>query len=449
MNIKDSDSAGHSHTDAHQFFVREGTNICTLLAADLVNSTDFIREVGDAKAAELFEAHDVFFRELVGTYGGREIDKTDGFLLVFKRPVEAVQYAMAYHDGLRDMSERFAIDVASRVGIHLGEIVLRKNSADHVARGAKPIEVEGLAKPITARIMSVAVGGQTLLSKTAYEMALHAAVGHSSFSENVKWVHHGEYKFKGLDAPLNVYEVGQTGLSPFTAPPDGDKGYRTYSETNESEGNVGPFGIRTDRAVMGLTILLLIAAGVLWSRNLTSEDPPKSPVTKTSSMTAGKPRATEPRKAEPPPRRSDMGALTVMKNDASPVKDAGTKTAPVADAATPQPDALPMQPFYIDFTSTPTGAQVVLNKREIGKTPFRWQVERNAQKYIVIAQKKGYRPKSSACVVTQAALSEDMFKCHVTLTKIRKIRKPAAADAPKPTRDLKEPRDRVQIHVIE
>jgi hypothetical protein len=32
------------------------------------------------------------------------------------------------------------------VAIHLGEVVLRENAAADIARGAKPLEVEGLAK---------------------------------------------------------------------------------------------------------------------------------------------------------------------------------------------------------------------------------------------------------------------------------------------------------------
>jgi class 3 adenylate cyclase len=39
---------------------------------------------------------------------------------------------------------------------------------DDIARGAKALEVEGLAKPLAARIMALAGGGQTLLSAAAY-----------------------------------------------------------------------------------------------------------------------------------------------------------------------------------------------------------------------------------------------------------------------------------------
>ena len=37
-------------------------------------------------------------RDLIRTHGGREIDKTDGFQLLFDTAVEAVAYAQDYHD---------------------------------------------------------------------------------------------------------------------------------------------------------------------------------------------------------------------------------------------------------------------------------------------------------------------------------------------------------------
>ena len=50
-------------------------------------------------------------------------------------------------------------------------MILRENPAEDVARGAKPLEVDGLAKPTAARVMSLAHGGQTLLTPEAREAA--------------------------------------------------------------------------------------------------------------------------------------------------------------------------------------------------------------------------------------------------------------------------------------
>ena len=57
--------------------------------------------------------------------------------------------------------------MAARVGLHVGAVTLRENSAQDVARGAKPVEVEGVAKPLAARVMALAQGGQLLVTGAA------------------------------------------------------------------------------------------------------------------------------------------------------------------------------------------------------------------------------------------------------------------------------------------
>jgi class 3 adenylate cyclase len=113
----------------------------------------------------------------LSSFNGREIDKSDRFLLLFERPIEAVRFAIAYQARLRELGAEFDSAIAWRVGIHLGEVVLRENSPADVARGAKPLEVEGLAKAIAARVMSLAGSGRILLTRAAYDFARRAAVG--------------------------------------------------------------------------------------------------------------------------------------------------------------------------------------------------------------------------------------------------------------------------------
>ena len=70
------------------------------------------------------------------------------------KPLDAVRFALEYHEALR------ALAMKARVGLHVGAVTLRENAAQDVARGAKPFEVEGVAKPRAARVMSLAQGGQ-------------------------------------------------------------------------------------------------------------------------------------------------------------------------------------------------------------------------------------------------------------------------------------------------
>lgn len=178
--------------------------IRTLLLCDLVASTQLVERVGDSAASDLLARHDRIARDLLSTFNGREIDKSDGFLLLFERPIEAVRFAMAYQARLRELGSASDRGMVSRVGIHLGEVLLRENSPADVARGAKPMEVEGLAKAIAARVMSLAGNGRILLTRAAYDFARRAAVG-TDEEAKLRWAVHGPYRLAGVEDPVEVW----------------------------------------------------------------------------------------------------------------------------------------------------------------------------------------------------------------------------------------------------
>ena len=122
--------------------------IRTLLVSDLVGSTALMERLGDAPAAELFRQHDWLARDLLDEHRGVEIDKTDGFLLIFERPLEAVLYALAYHRGLHRLSAEHGLELRARVGIHLGEVELVRNRPEDVAREPSPSKSRGSPSPL-------------------------------------------------------------------------------------------------------------------------------------------------------------------------------------------------------------------------------------------------------------------------------------------------------------
>lgn len=203
-----------------------------LLVSDLVDSTGLLERLGDERAAELFARHDREARDLMRIHGAREIDRTDGFLLVFDRPIEAVEYAIAAHDRLDRLGAEMDVPLRARIGIHVGEVIHRANAPDDIARGAKPIELEGLAKPMAARMMSLALPRQTLLTRTAFDLARRGAVrtGEAGADAGLKWLAHGKYLLKGVTEPVDVFEVGREGLAPFAAPRETDKVRRVVDQ---------------------------------------------------------------------------------------------------------------------------------------------------------------------------------------------------------------------------
>lgn len=187
-----------------------------LLLTDVVDSTATSEALGDAAAAALWSAHDRVARDLLPVWRGREIDKTDGMLLLFEHASDALGYANAYNQAIQKLS----VPLASRAGLHVGHVTLRENSAADVALGAKPLEVDGIAKPVAARVMSLARAGQILLTAEARQ----ALAGTSLQIES-----HGHWAIKGIAEPIELFEAGQAGQL-VAGPVDGEKAYRVVRE---------------------------------------------------------------------------------------------------------------------------------------------------------------------------------------------------------------------------
>ena len=198
------------------------TATLTLLLTDLVDSTRIVSELGDDHAATLMARHDRVARDLLGPHSGREIDKSDGFLHIFEDPQDAVSYAISYHRALRELSASEGVRLLARSGMHTGSVRLTWNTPEDVSSGAKPCEVEGIAKATAAWVMTLAMGGQTLVSAPT-----RAALGELDCA----WVStsHGHYRLKGVPEPLEISEVAdpEPGLGP--PPPDTAKVHRVVA----------------------------------------------------------------------------------------------------------------------------------------------------------------------------------------------------------------------------
>jgi len=198
----------------------------TLAVCDLVDSTALTEQLGDRGAAELMHKLDRLTRDLLYAHSGREIDKTDGFLVMFERPIQAVAFALAYQRLLRAEQEKEHVPLQARIGIHVGDVVLWENSMDDVSRGAKAVEVEGLVKPVASRLMGLALPGQILLSAVVYTFAQRAQRELGLEYPSPEWREHGRYLFKGVAEPMTVYEVGEQGIAPLHRPHYSGKAHR-------------------------------------------------------------------------------------------------------------------------------------------------------------------------------------------------------------------------------
>jgi putative peptide modification system cyclase len=198
----------------------------TLLLTDLCDSMALVERLGDANAADLFKRHDALVLELQQRWRGRLIDRSDGLLLLFERPIDGLGFALDYSRGLRELGAQRKLDLKVRAGLHVGEVLTWRNSDAAVQVGAKPLEVEGLAKPTAARLMTLARPGQILLSAVAESLTHRAARELGERGERLLWKSHGRWRFKGVPTAQEIYEVGEIGHTPLRAPKATPKAWR-------------------------------------------------------------------------------------------------------------------------------------------------------------------------------------------------------------------------------
>src|SRR5436309_15244399 len=100
------------------------SEVRALLLTDVVDSTQLSERLGEAELAALWAAHDRLARDLLPARRGREIDKTDGRLLLCQAAADAVAYAMAYQRALPALKP----PLNARAGVHARPVTLRENS---------------------------------------------------------------------------------------------------------------------------------------------------------------------------------------------------------------------------------------------------------------------------------------------------------------------------------
>jgi class 3 adenylate cyclase len=109
-----------------------------LLVTDLEDSTALVESLGDTSMSNLGAVHDRIARDLLERWRGQEIDKTDGFLLLFDRVEDALGYADGYHSALVELSRLSDGPIRARAGLHYGRVILRENPPEDVAAGPNP-----------------------------------------------------------------------------------------------------------------------------------------------------------------------------------------------------------------------------------------------------------------------------------------------------------------------
>ena len=187
----------------------------SLVLLDIIGSTAFVQQAGRVRAAKWLQYHDRLARNLIYRFNGREIDRSDGFLLSFEQPIDALNFALQYQ---RTVPQKTKLQ--ARIGVHTGLVVEVQQDELMVGIGAKGIELEGVAKNIAARVMSLCQEGQVLITKTTMSKIKNRTNAYTPKGTRFACV--GLYKFKGVREAYEVYAVGES-IESLQPPPDSDK----------------------------------------------------------------------------------------------------------------------------------------------------------------------------------------------------------------------------------
>jgi predicted ATPase/class 3 adenylate cyclase len=173
----------------------------TFLFTDIEGSTRLWEQYPEAMQAALVR-HDVLLRTIIEAQGGQIIKTTgDGLHAVFARVTEGVAAALACQQAL--VSETWSglpDPLRVRMGLHTGEAEIRAG------------DYYGSTINRAARLMSIAAGGQTLLSSATAELVRDQLPQGAVLSDL------GEQRLKDLTRPEHVFQLNGSGL-PVDFPP--------------------------------------------------------------------------------------------------------------------------------------------------------------------------------------------------------------------------------------
>ena len=181
--------------------------IVTFLFTDIEKSTALWERYGDAFKSVLATHHDLLRRAFRRHNGHEAKEAGDSFLVVFARPSDALQCAIA--------CQRIAADK-----LHLPEThgtppaALRVRMALHTGEAEREgNDYRGLAIHRASRLLSAAHGGQILCSETT------ASLLSGNLEADTRLLDLGIFRLRDLPQPERLFQVAAPELEPRTFPP--------------------------------------------------------------------------------------------------------------------------------------------------------------------------------------------------------------------------------------
>jgi len=163
-----------------------GEGTVTILFSDMVDYAGMTERLGDQQSREVLRVHHQIVRQLLGTYGGREIRvQGDGFMVAFGGVARALRCAASMQRTFAAYSEAHPdLPIRVHIGIHTGEAMEEDD------------DFLGHTVIVASRISGVAGPGEVLVSSLTAQMVER--------SEEFTFADRREITLKGLTRPQAV-----------------------------------------------------------------------------------------------------------------------------------------------------------------------------------------------------------------------------------------------------
>ena len=220
-----------SKNKVKEFQRRHRVGLMTMLFTDIVGSTKLKQDLGDREAIKMIQWHHGVVRSTLLKFPSAEEISTSGdsFFIVFAKPSDAVKFSLMLQSKLREYARETGRKVYDRIGIHVGEVFVEE------VEGSKLNDCYGIQVDTSARVQSLGEGDQILMTRFAFDNAKQVIKGTQIEGiGELAWINHGMYVLKGVEEPLEICEVGESGMAALRPPPDSEKVHRF--NPNETEG---------------------------------------------------------------------------------------------------------------------------------------------------------------------------------------------------------------------
>ena len=155
--------------------------LAAVLFTDLVGSTERARELGDRRWRRVLDEYERRSSEQIERWRGRVVKHTgDGVLATFASASDAIRGVLAVQEAVRHLG----LEIHS--GINVGDVERRGD------------DIGGSTVNVAARVMATAVGGEVLVTTSAYEAAIGSGIRFSTT---------GEHSLKGLSEARTLHRV--------------------------------------------------------------------------------------------------------------------------------------------------------------------------------------------------------------------------------------------------